>query len=244
MVTGAKTSRAFKSPHHSALPTRKSPTQTHPDRKNSAAHWNWARYYHAELGRFLSRDPIGYVDGMNLYRGYFVPNDTDATGRSVVVAVVAAGATAIFGIGCVCAASQFMYVFKNHKFVNDKWAHCLATCRTTKLCGGVYAMIGGACKELIRDLLFNAGTPDWADIVGNWTGVTSAGWESAFFGPFGSIPGILCGRESCFEICSRKHNRWVKQKPTIRPTRNPWVGGVLDPSVNPGLPWGTGKPRF
>ena len=31
-----------------------------------------ARYYHAELGRFVSRDPFGYVDGMNSYRAYFV----------------------------------------------------------------------------------------------------------------------------------------------------------------------------
>jgi RHS repeat-associated protein len=39
-----------------------------------------ARYYHAELGRFISRDPIGYVDGMNLYRGYMVPNGVDPYG--------------------------------------------------------------------------------------------------------------------------------------------------------------------
>ena len=42
------------------------------------------RYYHAELGRFLSRDPAGYVDGMSLYRGYFVPGDVDPTGRRKV----------------------------------------------------------------------------------------------------------------------------------------------------------------
>lgn len=32
-----------------------------------------ARYYDSRLGRFVSRDPIGYADGANLYRGYFVP---------------------------------------------------------------------------------------------------------------------------------------------------------------------------
>ena len=30
-----------------------------------------ARYYSDELGRFISRDPMGYVDGMSLYAGYF-----------------------------------------------------------------------------------------------------------------------------------------------------------------------------
>jgi RHS repeat-associated protein len=96
MVTGAKNSRAIKSPHHSALPTRKSPTQTHPDRKNSAAHWNWARYYHAELGRFISRDPIGYVDGMNLYRAYFVPGTVDPNGTHTREECLQAYTTALF----------------------------------------------------------------------------------------------------------------------------------------------------
>jgi len=30
-----------------------------------------ARYFDTELGRFISRDPLGYVDGMSLYNGYF-----------------------------------------------------------------------------------------------------------------------------------------------------------------------------
>ena len=30
-----------------------------------------ARYFSNELGRFTSRDPLGYVDGMSLYNGYF-----------------------------------------------------------------------------------------------------------------------------------------------------------------------------
>ncbi len=32
----------------------------------------------------MERDPIGYVDGMSLYRGYFVPNGTDALGLEKV----------------------------------------------------------------------------------------------------------------------------------------------------------------
>ena len=35
------------------------------------------RYFNTGFGRFISRDPIGYVDGMNLYSAYFVPNNMD-----------------------------------------------------------------------------------------------------------------------------------------------------------------------
>jgi RHS repeat-associated protein len=39
-----------------------------------------ARMYSDKLGRFVSRDPSGYVDGMGLYGGYFVPNKLDYSG--------------------------------------------------------------------------------------------------------------------------------------------------------------------
>ncbi len=38
------------------------------------------RMYSASAGRFVSRDPMGYVDGMSLYRGYFVPGAMDSEG--------------------------------------------------------------------------------------------------------------------------------------------------------------------
>jgi len=40
-----------------------------------------ARYYDTTTGEFISRDPLEYVDGMSLYRGYFVPGAVDPTGR-------------------------------------------------------------------------------------------------------------------------------------------------------------------
>lgn len=39
-----------------------------------------ARYFDNDMGRFLNRDPIGYVDGSNLYRGYFVNGGVDPFG--------------------------------------------------------------------------------------------------------------------------------------------------------------------
>jgi RHS repeat-associated protein len=40
-----------------------------------------ARYYNPLTGEFLSRDPLEFVDGMSLYRGYFPINGVDPTGK-------------------------------------------------------------------------------------------------------------------------------------------------------------------
>ena len=34
-------------------------------------------------GEFISRDPLEYVDGMSLYRGYFVPGAMDPSGTEI-----------------------------------------------------------------------------------------------------------------------------------------------------------------
>lgn len=39
-----------------------------------------ARYFDSETGEFVSQDPLEYVDGASLYRGYFVPSDIDPLG--------------------------------------------------------------------------------------------------------------------------------------------------------------------
>ena len=43
-----------------------------------------ARMHDSVSGRFCSRDPIGYVDGQNLYEGYFAPGGLDPLGLSVI----------------------------------------------------------------------------------------------------------------------------------------------------------------
>ena len=43
-----------------------------------------ARYYDPNTGEFISRDPLGYVDGMSLYRAYFVPGGVDPSGTVCV----------------------------------------------------------------------------------------------------------------------------------------------------------------
>ncbi|HMO16361.1 MAG TPA: RHS repeat-associated core domain-containing protein, partial [Pirellulaceae bacterium] len=39
-----------------------------------------ARWYSPHLGRFVSRDTLGYVDGMSLYAGYFAVRGRDPWG--------------------------------------------------------------------------------------------------------------------------------------------------------------------
>jgi RHS repeat-associated protein len=48
-----------------------------------------ARVYSPELGRFLQMDPLGYVDGQNLYASYFVINGTDPNGTSALFDLLA-----------------------------------------------------------------------------------------------------------------------------------------------------------
>ncbi len=43
-----------------------------------------ARYFDLALGRFINRDPAGYVNGSSLYNGYFVPNGLDPSGLTEV----------------------------------------------------------------------------------------------------------------------------------------------------------------
>ncbi len=52
-----------------------------------------ARYYDPLTGEFTSRDPLEYLDGMSLYRGYFVPGGVDPFGKQETTATWGAGIT-------------------------------------------------------------------------------------------------------------------------------------------------------
>jgi len=45
--------------------------------------------YSSELGRFISRDPIGYADGWNLYAGYFASGwGMDPSGEGLIGSII------------------------------------------------------------------------------------------------------------------------------------------------------------
>ena len=62
-----------------------------------------ARYFSDDLGRFISRDPLGYVDGMSLYNGYFAQHFlVDPEGKFLLTILV--GAAISVGVGMVTRA--------------------------------------------------------------------------------------------------------------------------------------------
>tara|TARA_R110000868_G_scaffold325463_1_gene586249 strand:+ start:4112 stop:5107 length:996 start_codon:yes stop_codon:yes gene_type:complete len=42
-----------------------------------------ARIYEPAIGRWISTDPLQFVDGINLYLAYFIPSDSDPSGEQV-----------------------------------------------------------------------------------------------------------------------------------------------------------------
>ena len=81
MVTTLKNSRAVKWTLSSARFVRQTPSEKQTESPNRLQSFYRARYYDVTTGEFTSRDPLEYVDGMSLYRGYFVPSDIDPFGE-------------------------------------------------------------------------------------------------------------------------------------------------------------------
>ena len=80
MVTLVKNSDVLNPAPHSARFARRIPSQTRFENREPSLRYKRARIYSAQLGRFISRDPLGFVDGMSLYRAYFVPSALDPEG--------------------------------------------------------------------------------------------------------------------------------------------------------------------
>ena len=83
MVTTLKNLDRPQPPAWHARFTRRNTTLKQIQNQKPLLRYKRARIYAAQLGRFISRDPIGYVDGMSFYRAYFVPTAVDPLGQFI-----------------------------------------------------------------------------------------------------------------------------------------------------------------
>ena len=83
MVTTLKNFDCPESPGWHAHFTRRNTTLKQIKNQKCSLRYKRARYYSPQLGRFISRDPLGFVDGMNLSRAYFAPGKVDPSGKGI-----------------------------------------------------------------------------------------------------------------------------------------------------------------
>ena len=68
-----------------------------------------ARYYQSTIGRWQSVDPLGFVDGFNLYLAYFIPAGQDVSGTSLLTKCPPECKQRSGGLtdyGCYCGAAK------------------------------------------------------------------------------------------------------------------------------------------
>jgi hypothetical protein len=94
-----------------------------------------ARYYDPSTGEFTSPDPLEYVDGMSLYRGYFVMVEIDPNGlmkvsvdKNATITDLETGKTEpAFGL-TPCGGSSAMVKYTAENFPNSLYAYIQKIC--------------------------------------------------------------------------------------------------------------------
>ena len=84
MVTTLKNSTVQKWTWSGAGFTRQTPGEKQPVSAKRLQLYKRARFYDPTTGEFVSADPLEYVDGMSMYRGYMVPSKMDPLGQDVI----------------------------------------------------------------------------------------------------------------------------------------------------------------
>jgi len=158
------------------------------------------RYYSPLRGRFVSRDSMGYVDGMNLYHGYFVVNGLDPYGKSIVIPALVAAFAA-----CVAAQAPSAVNAAESKFTSDKGKHCYVSCVIGKTCTLYASGITGAGWEVFQYAMTLLGVSgydaSWEDMLANSIGLGCSGGFIPLFGHFTT----WCGLTPTCEDCCKSH---------------------------------------
>ncbi|MEX6667568.1 RHS repeat domain-containing protein, partial [Pseudomonas sp. W2-17] len=125
--------------------------------QETGLHYNRHRYYDPKVGRFISKDPIGYSGGLNLY--HYVPNPvewTDPLGLSKNSNVpVGTPKQAQMKIGKKQGPLEITRIHGPDKSVpHSQWhAHCK--------CGSGYNLDGSVHDKGRGDVTFSRKTIDW-----------------------------------------------------------------------------------
>ncbi len=137
-----------------------------------------ARYYNPELGRFLSQDPAGMVDGPNMY--VYVKNnpvnEVDPKGEFPIVALFAAAIIAAVG-WCTYNIWNYARTVSLPSGVTqpDKYRHCYASCRTNRECFWYISPQTVAAIGVMKEIWdFKGGHPEWGDLNADITGISKS----------------------------------------------------------------------
>jgi uncharacterized protein RhaS with RHS repeats len=152
-----------------------------------------ARYYDANLGRFVSEDPIGHNGGLNLY-AYVGGNPVMAVDPWGLAASESSGGfrnnfNSIFG-----ATSSFLNNYNDMRDANtigaDKYFHCKANCQAAQL-----GQTGIDTAKIISN------TREWVDmnIKGDPVSASTADQAANLFG---RTQGAQNPNGQCGQLCS------------------------------------------
>jgi RHS repeat-associated protein len=127
----------------------------------------WYRGYDAELGRWLSPDPLGTVDGLNVY--LYVQNN--GMNRIDPLGLAGMGFPGLYS-SVYCATmvrDKVVHAVGPTAPDRDKYVHCLISCYMTVTCGTATAAAAGIGKE--AEDLVGPGDPDWEDLEADYRGI-------------------------------------------------------------------------
>jgi len=162
------------------------------------------RYYWPEVGRFVQRDPAGGPGSRSIYADDNPVTEIDPEGLCPVGYLVpgmpcgpplrnpppAPPPPPIQGFGkCMKYAKETAKHYQSVK-ANDKWKHCVVSCKVAKMCGSAFAGLVGVGKE-VQDI-FGPGNAEWGDLQADYAGIALA--EN-------------CPSKQCEDSCSAKYKK-------------------------------------